>query len=165
MKINKKFTRENNIRFTSSDFDQCFGDIEFDEGEVLAFSKKLSKSMTDKEIQKEFNPSEVTLGEVFATLKELSKDTRTIFYVKDIAGVLRAVYVYWSGDGWDVFSYSIADTGGWHDGRQVFSRNSFDLEYFKPHKKTLGDSDTLTLESALKMVVDAGYTISKTNNN
>ena len=45
--------------------------------------------------------------------------------------MLRAVYVRWRGDGWDVGAGSVENPGGWGDGYQVFSRNSV-LESSEP---------------------------------
>ncbi len=47
-----------------------------------------------------------------------------IFYVRDTADVLRAVYVYWLGDGWYVFALAVTRPGTWLAGYRVFSRNS-----------------------------------------
>ena len=46
-----------------------------------------------------------------------------IFYIKDIAGSLRTVYVIWLNGGWDVNADAVEGEGGWGHGRQVFSHN------------------------------------------
>ena len=95
-------------------------------------SKKLLRGMNDEEILRELKPTEVSLGEVFNYLKnENDHSTWRLFYVKDDAGVLRAVNVYWHVDGWDVFADSVGFPDGWFDGFQVFSRN-FETETLEP---------------------------------
>ncbi len=54
----------------------------------------------------------------------LNNGYANIFYIKDNAGVLRAVSVYWLDDGWHVSARSVEDPYRWHGGHQVFSRNS-----------------------------------------
>ena len=77
--------------------------------------------------------AETTLSEMFSLMEEqgkgedgvlLNNGYANIFYVKDRSGVLRAVHVYWDVDGWDVSARSVERPFRWHDGRQVFSRNS-----------------------------------------
>ena len=81
--------------------------------------------------------AETTLSEIHALMakqpngeqgKLLTNGYANIFYVRDITGVLRAVSVYWYGDGWDVYADSISGPSRWDDGFQVFSRNSHILE-------------------------------------
>jgi len=54
----------------------------------------------------------------------LNNGWANIFYIRDVNGVLRAVYVGWDGDGWSVGADSIEDRYVWDDDRRVFSRNS-----------------------------------------
>lgn len=54
----------------------------------------------------------------------LTNGYANIFYVKDATGTLRAVRVYWGGDGWYVFAGSVTRPLAWHAGGRVFSRNS-----------------------------------------
>lgn len=54
----------------------------------------------------------------------LTNGYANIFYIRNTDGVLRAVYVLWGGDGWDVHAYSVEDPFGWGAGSQVFSRDS-----------------------------------------
>jgi hypothetical protein len=78
--------------------------------------------------------SETTLSEMFFLMEKQGKGEdgvllnngydANIFYVKDTAGVLRAVYVGWRGDGWSVDADSVGVPGRWDDGFQVFSRNA-----------------------------------------
>ena len=77
--------------------------------------------------------AETTLSEMFPLMEKqkhgedgvlLNSGWANIFYIKDIAGVLRAVSVYWSGDGWYVCAHPVENPRRWCDGDQVFSRNS-----------------------------------------
>lgn len=151
MTISKKFSEITS--YQGQNFQNWFGSMEFVEKKSKLLSKKLSKLMTDEEIQKQFNPTELTLGEVFNYLKtEADKNDWMIFYCRDKDGVLRAVFVSWYDDGWDVLAYALDDYG-WGDGRQVFSRNSFDTltpELLEP-----------SLEQAIEICKKAGYQVSK----
>jgi hypothetical protein len=120
------------------DFKKWFGDMPYKKETTKLFSKKLPRSMNDEEILRELKPTEVSLGEVFNYLKnEKDHSVRCLFYVKDNAGVLRAVYVRWFVGGWDVSAFSVEDPIRWGGGRQMFSRN-FETE-------TLEHSEPLTL--------------------
>ncbi len=75
--------------------------------------------------------AETSLAEVFhlTTLQPngeegalLTNGYANIFYVRDNAGVLRAVVVYWYGDRWLVSALAISRPYPWNAGRQVFSR-------------------------------------------
>lgn len=52
----------------------------------------------------------------------LNNGWTNIFYVRDVAGVLRAVRVYWRGGGWGVNADSVESPFGWDAVSQVFSR-------------------------------------------
>jgi len=84
--------------------------------------------------------AETTLSEMFSLMEKqkngesgplLNNGWWNIFYIKDQNGVLRAVDVFWLGDGWGVSAYSVEYPIGWDGGRQVFSRNSV-LESSEP---------------------------------
>lgn len=120
----KHFSLKNKtVRFSyiSEQFKEWFGDMTIEPGVVLA-SKKLPRSMNDKETQKELGATEVSLGDVYETLKTLSTDVYSIFYVKDKDAVLRAVGVSWDGGGWGVDAYAL-DAYRWLGGARVFSRS------------------------------------------
>ncbi|MDR3582389.1 MAG: hypothetical protein P4L67_03915 [Candidatus Pacebacteria bacterium] len=77
--------------------------------------------------------AEITLTEVFTLMAVqpngekgalLTSGRANVFYVRDIDGALRAVYVDWLGDGWRVFAFAVADPDTWSAGFRVFSRNS-----------------------------------------
>ena len=61
----------------------------------------------------------------------LNNGWANIFYVRDSAGVLRTVNVYWDGGRWFVNAFSVVNPDRWNDGYQVFSRNSV-LESLEP---------------------------------
>lgn len=96
---------------------------------------KLRKSSVDGPIITELGgeeKSETTLTEMFSLMEKqkngedgvlLDNGYANIFYIRDQNGVLRAVIVYWNGDGWRVSAHSIEDPRRWGDGYQVFSRN------------------------------------------
>lgn len=104
---------------------------------------KLRKSSTDGPIIAELGgeeKSETMLSDTFSLMEKqkngedgalLSNGYANIFYIKDRAGVLRAVDVRWHDDGWYVYAYSVENPNRWDDGSQVFSRNSV-LESSKP---------------------------------
>lgn len=107
--------------------------------QTLSYAK-LRKASVDAPIIAELGgeeKSETTLSEMFSLMEKqgkgeagvlLNNGYANIFYVRDSAGMLRAVGVRWYDGGWDVFAYSVLDAGGWGDGDQVFSRNSVVLE-------------------------------------
>ena len=97
---------------------------------------KLRQSSVDGPIITELGgeaKAETTLSEMFSLMEKqkhgedgvlLNNGYANIFYIKDQNSVLRAVYVYWDGDSWYVYAYSVEYPRRWGDGRQVFSRNS-----------------------------------------
>jgi hypothetical protein len=54
----------------------------------------------------------------------LTNGYANIFYIKDISGVLRAVGVDWTGDGWGASANFVENPCVWSAGYRVFSRNS-----------------------------------------
>ena len=123
---------KNNIVYLGDNFKTWFGGVEFEEEKTKPLhSMKLPRAMNDKEILSELKPTEVTLEEVYETLKNMDKKIWAIFYVRDKNDVLRTVSVYWYGGGWCVGAGSTDDTNEWSGGRQVFSRNSFDEDIKK----------------------------------
>ena len=124
------------IRYLGSNFIEWFGEKieEPIDGQVLDCHKLLKKSI-DKPIIAELGgeeKSETTLAEIYDLIAQqadgrdgilLNNGKANIFYARDINGVLRAVHVYWSVDGWFVYAYSVELPLAWYDGRQVFSRN------------------------------------------
>jgi hypothetical protein len=97
---------------------------------------KLTKGSVDGPIIEELGgeaKAETTLTEMFDQMSKqsnreegnlLTNGCWNIFYIRDINGVLRAVYVRWCGVGWCVDALSVEGPFGWYAGHQVFSRNS-----------------------------------------
>lgn len=97
---------------------------------------KLKKSSRDILIINELggeDKAETTLAEMFFQMKKqasgesgvlLTNDYANIFYIRDINGVLWAVYCRWDVVGWYVFADSVEATDDWNAGGQVFSRSS-----------------------------------------
>lgn len=97
---------------------------------------KLRQSSVDGPIIAELGgeaKAETTLSEMFSLMEKqkhgedgvlLNNGWANIFYIKDSAGVLRAVRVFWDGVGWCIFAGSVEYSYRWRDGYQVFSRNS-----------------------------------------
>ncbi len=97
---------------------------------------KLRQSSVDGPIIAELGgeaKAETTLSEMFSLMEKqkhgedgvlLNNGWANIFYIKDSAGVLRAVYLDWDDVGWYVRAYSVEHSFRWFVGYQVFSRNS-----------------------------------------
>ncbi len=97
---------------------------------------KLRQSSVDGPIVAELGGekmSETTLAEIYSFIAKqpngeegvlLNNGSANIFYVRDKDGVLRTVFVPWSGSGWHVLARSVESPYSWGAGRQVFSRNS-----------------------------------------
>jgi hypothetical protein len=104
---------------------------------------KLRQSSVDGPIITELGgeaKAETTLSEMFSLMEKqkhgeggvlLNKGYANIFYIKDSAGVRRAIYVRWHDDGWLVNASSVGYPEGWLDDNLVFSRNSV-LESSEP---------------------------------
>lgn len=54
----------------------------------------------------------------------LTNGLANIFFVWDVNGLLRLVYVYWYGGGWGWGADELSGVGGWRGGSQVFSRKA-----------------------------------------
>lgn len=121
-------TGKNNISYLGSDFQEWFGDMDFEKVEANLKSKKLPRYMTVKEILEELKPDTLTLDEIYAHLKIADKNDWMIFYCKDKYGVLRTVHARWHGDGWRVDASSVLISYGWDGGYLVFFRNSVPSE-------------------------------------
>ena len=113
-------------------------------GEQTLCWSKLRRDALDETILAELggeNKAETTLTELY-TLMEQQKDGRpgtllvdgtwNVFYIRDLQGVLRAVFVYWYDGGWSVGADSVGDPDGWCAGYRVFSRRSGALVQSEP---------------------------------
>ncbi len=104
-------------------------------GSTLKYGK-LSRYSVDGPILAELGgetAAETTLTELFALMEAqkngesgplLTNGYANIFYVRDAAGGLRAVYANWNDDGWRVGAVSILYPNDWYDGHRFFSRDS-----------------------------------------
>lgn len=100
------------------------------------YGRRLDKGSVDGPILNELGGSEkaeTTLAEIYAMMKRqangrggapLNNGWANIFYVRDITGTLRAVFVRWLGVGWSVDAHSVESPNEWFAGCRVFSRNS-----------------------------------------
>ena len=125
------------ISSVSDYFKECFYDKTEGAfgGSTLNYAK-LSHSSVDSPIIAELGgeaKAETTLTEVYALMEAqkngengplLTNGWANIFYLRDVKGVLRAVFVCWIDDGWFVFAIDVTYPHTWVAARQVFSRNS-----------------------------------------
>ncbi|MDP3899662.1 MAG: hypothetical protein Q8Q23_01130, partial [bacterium] len=133
------------ISFISINFEEFFlvgkGKIEEPITKKTLCFQKLLRSSSDTLIIDELGgegEAETTLTELYALMvlqsngedgALLTNGCANIFYVgDDFSGVLRAVYVYWIGGVWHVYTSPVVDPLGWDDGIRVFSRNSESFE-------------------------------------
>lgn len=131
---------KHNIGYVTSSFKSHFGDMEVETGSVLQ-SHKLTRSMNDDAIIKEFNIQECSLGDVIATLDAATEDMKdgrwNLFYIK---GSSRVVSVGWDSRdrGWCVHDWN---RGGseWDEGLRVFS-----------HATDTGSSNSVSRPSILE---------------
>lgn len=125
MKTSNEFkVGKNGITYVSSNFQEYFADMDLPPSKEVLTGKTLGRNMTDAEIEKEFGPMEVSLGELLRTLQKgtlLKNGYANIFYVKDANSVLRTLYVRWDSGGWVVDAYALDDYQ-WCDGGRAFSR-------------------------------------------
>lgn len=119
---------QNNISYLGDNFKEWFGDLKFQKGEAITTLKKLPRSMNDKEILDEIKPEEISLGDLYESLKSMDKSVWFLCYIKDVNGVLRAVRDRWNGDGWGVDASSVGLVNRWVVGYQILSRKFFDSE-------------------------------------
>ena len=106
-------------------------------GGTLSFYELLKKSV-DTPIIAELggeNKAETTLTEIFVQMKKqgngedgdlLTNGYANISYIRNSAGVLRAVGCYWDVSGWGVGADSVDAPNVWGAGSQVFSRSSLE---------------------------------------
>lgn len=102
----------------------------------LLVSQDLTRASKDEPILKELGgeaKAETTLTEIFSLMMGqkngevgplLNNGCWNIFYVRDVANTLRAVFVFWYGDGWVVNACPVDGPHVWGADGRVFSRNS-----------------------------------------
>lgn len=120
-----------------------------------------TKSLTtEEEIVKDqtYFTKEEAFGLACRMIEEnkIEKYKANLIWFKDDTGELCEVHVSLFGDGWNVCVFKFNPTGEWDAGRRSFFRNGP-----SDTSKTLSPSENLTLDSALKMVKEAGYQVSK----
>jgi len=130
-----------NINHIGEKFMRCFlsgaGKTENPISKQTLRYAKLRKTSVDGPIIEELGgkaKAETTLSEMFYLMEKqkhgeygalLNNGYANLFYIRDNAGVLRAVRVSWdSCGGWRVSAPSVEDPFGWRVGGRVFSRNS-----------------------------------------
>lgn len=158
LKVSKEFVVDkNNIGWIGSRFKEHFYPLSFTVSKEMLKTKTLGKAMLDKEILDEFKPQTVSLGNVLHFLSSADKNSWYIFYVNDKKGIPWAVYALWDAEsgGWDVEAPSVERPLRWGGG-QVVSRKFSETE-----PKTFKLSDPLYLETAIKIVKEAGYKVMK----
>ena len=134
-----KFKKDGGIcSYISPNFTSWFlngdGKIEGPMAETTLRYKKLPQFPVDTPIIAGLGgkaKAETTLTAMFFLMKKqkngkdgilLTGGYGNIFYIKDIAGVLRTVRAYWSGDGWDIGAILIESPRRLDGGGLVFSR-------------------------------------------
>jgi len=100
---------------------------------TLRYAELVEESLDAPILAELGDKAETTLDQVYALMERqpngeegilLTNGWANVFYIRDVNGALRAVSVFWHGDGWDVDAYSVGHPFGWRAGRRVFSRNS-----------------------------------------
>lgn len=125
------------ISYLGNNFQNWFlGKIEEPAVKMSLRYAELVESSVDGPILAELgDTAETTLAQMHALMERqkngengalLNNGHANIFYVRDINGRLRAMYVRWRGDGWDVGARSVAHPDEWCDGYRVFSCDSCD---------------------------------------
>ena len=136
--VNDHFTKDSKeVKFYGfgSNFQENFlSKVEDPQKETILRISNLKKNLLgDAPIIAQLgNTVETALANVWELLKKQSKGElgklringhANIFYVRDAKGVLRAVYVHWSRNGWDVSVNSVEDPLEWGEDERVFSRH------------------------------------------
>ena len=132
--INTKDNAPVKIFYLDEGFTDLFleggGKIEDPIGEQTLRYYKLRQSLVDGQIITELGgeaKAEITLSEMFSLMEKYGeksdflKNDWNLFYIKDVAGVLQTVFMYWTCLGQSIhagYRYK------WNEGIQVFSRNS-----------------------------------------
>lgn len=137
--VNTSASAKVKISFIGENFTNWFltngGKVEEPQAERELRYAKLKKNSRDKPIIAELGgaeKSETTLSEMFFLMEKqkcgedgvlLNNGWANIFYIRDAAGVLRAVLVGWNDDGWGVSANPVVNPGDWSADNRVFSRN------------------------------------------
>lgn len=113
------------IFYLGTNFEDWFlGKVEEPAGESVLRCQRLHRAENNSPIIAELggnDRAEITLGQLYAFLKQADKSKWYICYVCDKNGVLCAVYADWGGGGWGVHAGSVEDPRGWREGGIVLS--------------------------------------------
>ena len=124
--VNIDSTNEYPVSYMGTNFQAWFLDkVEEPAGGTALQVHELLKASKDAPIIKALGGEdqvESTLQEMYTVLKSADRKKWYIFYVKDAAGVLRAVSAYWYDDGWNLGAYSVGPPLEWRAGDRVVSR-------------------------------------------
>lgn len=133
-------------------------------GKILTLTPHaLLRSMSDSELKKEFPNTPIPAVDFIATLDSmldtLNKSVCWHIFHVDIIDRVVAVFVRWGDDEWRLSSSGLDYVGPWRAGR-VFWTLATDTKTLE--NTTLIPSDTLSFDQALKIVKDAGCTVTRT---
>lgn len=126
MKASNEFVvGKHGIGYVSSSFKSKFEEVEFElTGKPTTF-KKLGRSMTDAEIEKELKPGICSLGNVLAFMDNAPDECKdgwaNIFYFPECV-----VLVHWDGGEWDVGTWE-RNVLAWGSDSRVFSPDRGDI--------------------------------------
>src|SRR3990167_5685134 len=118
-------------------FKGAFYDMEIEETNNELITRTLKHPMTDDEIIKEWEPEDITLGDLVHCIKNVGNKEKYYFsYIKDKSGSRRAVRWSWDGGGWSVDADVVPNPDGWLGCDEFVSR--------KPSSTLSPDSLTLS---------------------
>lgn len=128
------------ISYLSVDFQRWFSaKVEHPFAGSKILGRKLENNSIDGPIIYELGgqeKAEITLAEIYAMMTDqfngkngclLNNEWANIFYVNDVNGTLRTVFVAWVNGGWRVGASSIEDHYKWMAYRLVFARDFQEL--------------------------------------
>lgn len=159
MKTSEEFVvGKHNIGYVDPLFTKEFGEMEITKMSAPTF-QKLSRSMTDADIESELKPGLCTISDTLAFMDSAPKECKdgwaNIFYTPAFV-----VSVGWLsfGEVWRVYAWFRIDIE-WSGGLRVFSPAIVDPS--NTPTSALGLSETLNLEKAIEIVKAEGYRIFK----
>lgn len=114
------------VSFLGTNFKSWFLDkVEEPAGGTALQVRELLKASKDAPIIKSLGGedlAESTLQEMRTFLRGADRKKWYIFYIKDVNGLLRAVYAYWDDDGWRLNAHSVERPLDWDAESRVVSR-------------------------------------------
>jgi len=127
-------------------------------GKVSTFT--LPKSMSDSALQKENNSTPISVEYFASAIKDfLETADKSKYYIGHIKTEKKAVAfgVYWDDVEWDFYAHDFDRGIDWREGYLFLSFATADSQTL-----STDTSDSLTLDSAIKICKDAGLTVTKT---